>query len=204
MKRYFLPVTSALFGFLAVVCLALTGTQPAVAMTPSGPYANNGTHYVYKYNLPGSVSTAVDRWVLNVSDRNAAKHTHVTGYVTATHDTSDVSVSYEQTSVSSYAGEEFCYTGGGSGQPCSHAHVKIDIDQPIPYSCCSTGYQTWFDSFVCHEITHSTEGATHDDTNGATCFNATLPALTAGAGIYTNTAYQTTNAHDDGHLALLY
>ena len=188
---------------VAAAAWALTAS-PASGMTNTGPYANNGTHYVYKYNLPGSVSTAVDRWVLNVTDRNSAKNTDVTGYVTTNHDASDVSVSFEQTSNANWAGEEQCVSGGGSGQPCAHAHVKIDTDQPIPYGCCSANYQLWYDSFVCHEITHSTLGTTHSDADGATCFNATLPALTAGTGIYTNTAYQTTNSHDDGHLRVIY
>lgn len=177
---------------------------PAAGMTPAGPYANNGTHYIYKYNLPGSSSTAVDRWVLNATERSAAKDNDITGYVTTNHDTSDVSVSYEQTSNVNWIGEEQCVSGGSSGQPCAHAHVKIDVDQPIPYACCSAQYQLYFDSIVCHEITHSTEGFNHSDADGATCFNAQLPVFTAGTGVYTNPAYQNTNIHDDGHLKVLY
>ena len=48
-------------------------------------------------------------------------------------------------------------------------------------------------------MTHTVEGPTHNDDSGPTCNLTQLPFE-----LYTDTRYQTTNAHDDGHLRVLY
>ena len=184
---------------VAVVTLAqlVFAASPVAAHEPVSPYANNSTHYVYKYNVPGSVSTATDRWVLTDTERSASKDVDFIAYVTSTHDTADVSIAWEVTANTSAAGDYSCVSVANGA--CQHAHVRVNPNVKPAYGCCSAEYQAYYDFVACAEITHSVLGTAHNDSTGPTC------NLTQGpSAIYTDSRYWTTNADDDTHLREIY
>ena len=182
---------------LVVLAQLVVAASPAVAHDPYPPYANNSTHYVYKYNLPGSSSIATDRWVLTDTERDASKDVDFIAYVTGDHNSADVSVAWQQTTSASAAGDYVC-TSVVNGS-CQHAHVRVNPNVTPAYSCCSPEYQAYYDFVVCAELSHSVLGVAHNDFTGPTCNTTKGPA-----DIYTDSRYWTTNADDDVHLRAIY